>query len=145
MILNQILLTVLKRNVWKSVCLICMWILGLKDPNQAWNLRAIILILHLTSSQLHSLQHHTFLANSIIRVLQFIICSKKKDSKSSQKILPHKPVILILLIFNTVAGVRPIGSWQAFGYLLYSWKITTFPFYTLNFSMLKQSNICKYQ
>ena len=30
LILNQILSTILKRNVWKSVWRICMWILGLK-------------------------------------------------------------------------------------------------------------------
>ena len=30
MILNQILSTILKANVWKSVWRICMWILGLK-------------------------------------------------------------------------------------------------------------------
>ena len=30
MILNQILSTVLRRNVWGSVTRICMWILGLK-------------------------------------------------------------------------------------------------------------------
>ena len=30
MILNQILSTILKTNVWRSVWRICMWILGLK-------------------------------------------------------------------------------------------------------------------
>ena len=30
LILNQILSTILKRNVWRSVWRICMWILGLK-------------------------------------------------------------------------------------------------------------------
>ena len=29
LILNQILSTILKRNTWRSVSIICMWILGL--------------------------------------------------------------------------------------------------------------------
>ena len=31
LILNQILATILKRNAWRSVWRICMWILGLKE------------------------------------------------------------------------------------------------------------------
>ena len=45
LILNQILSTILKRNVWRSVWRICMWILGLKGLSYVT-----------TTCTLHSLQ-----------------------------------------------------------------------------------------
>ena len=40
LILNQILSTILKRNIWKLVWRICMWILGLEGLIVTQTLRA---------------------------------------------------------------------------------------------------------
>ena len=112
LILNQILSTILKGNVWRSVWTICIWILELKGLREL-NIRNIPVYLH--RFHLHSSDNKAF-SNVFFRDLQ--------EGTGSHKWMDHQTNIATVYIIIWTRCNRQtvkIIMW----YITYQWDLHT--------------------